>query len=430
MSQEDEDKPRTGLQAALVVVGLAVVGGFMSTVHFDPDLSKLDKAMVSGPSDGAYSARVAEWSGIVAEGRGELTNVATDGAVDNARSLVARAASCDVAYGLIQEGIDWGGEGELYLVGRLPKPESMIWLAPPDRAPTTFAELQGARIGVGGAGSGTAQVVGQLFATPGLDALGVRLEYGALAEQLSQVERGDLDVVVRVIDDGAHVIDQAVRRRGLVPLGFEHLEALARRLEYARVGRLVAGQYDPVVPLPATDIPVLQVDTLVVTNGCAERSDTVAMVRMLSDAVPEFLRRNQTAANTSGLPLDATAAAFYDEGGAGFLDLYFPWAVDIMPVGNWVYVGMLVSVLFNLMGLLHRRQLYQIDSSRHAIQRRLRGADEADRGVALTELKALLMQVRRQAQNMLVPMGSEMSYRYQEKLIEDLVGSASATDDG
>jgi hypothetical protein len=101
-----------------------------------------------------------------------------------------------------------------------------------------------------------------------------------------------------------------------------------------------------------------------------------------------------------------------------------------------------VSILFNLMGVANRFALWRIDAARVRAEREL-GAlfgpaatlgdiarvqpkgdllregirQEIDRVIA--ELEALAVRSRRLSLTVLVPMGGEMAYRYQEGLIHE-----------
>src|SRR5262245_21798954 len=85
-------------------------------------------------------------------------------------------------------------------------------------------------------------------------------------------------------------------RRGTVRLrpilNLPGAEVLARRLPFTRVGRIVAGQYDPVRQLPGEDKQVLRIDTLLVGNHCARRSATQALLTVVSTVFPDFVRYN------------------------------------------------------------------------------------------------------------------------------------------
>ena len=66
----------------------------------------------------------------------------------------------------------------------------------------------------------------------------------------------------------------------------------------------------------------------------------------------------------ASLTLDPAAKLFFENEGTDLVDAYFPWLGDIMPTSNWVHIIMLVSVLFNLMGIWHRFRLWRLDANR------------------------------------------------------------------
>jgi hypothetical protein len=114
--------------------------------------------------------------------------------------------------------------------------------------------------------------------------------------------------------------------------------------------------------------------------------------------------------------------------------------MDLIPISNLVQLVMGVSILFNLMGLANRFILWRIDANRIAIEEEIEqvfGSNvlpeeieimnplpEHAKGEGLHRLNALIghltgleSKCRKQSQSILVPMGAEMAYRYQEKLI-------------
>ena len=130
-----------------------------------------------------------------------------------------------------------------------------------------------------------------------------------------------------------------------------------------------------------------------------------------------------------------------------------------MPPANWAYVIMAVSLLFNAMGLGHRYRLWRIDAVRVKLEEELalvfgptttlgdilrakpeeetRALTQRDRvQQVVRQLEALAERSRRQSLSVLVPMGQEMAYRYQEGVIyetlsvlRDFMRRTSLTDD-
>jgi len=435
------DTGRSGLvrKLAVVVAALALFALVVSHIDFNRDLHRLDAGMASGPPDGGYAAIVRELVTRAAARRGRLREVGGSGSAENVERLASGRASCAVAFGLVQDGADFGG-AKLELLGRLPKSESVFFLARDGEKKTSLAALARARIGVGLEGSGSAHLARQVFALDDVASLGVELRYGATPAQIGEAERGELDFVMLVIDEDAKLLVETLRRGALQIAGLSNLDVVARRIPRLRTGRIGAGQFDVVRGIPAEDKRVLRLDTLVVTNGCAGRSATLDLLTVLADRFPDFVRHNKDTPNATGLELAAVAKSFYEHGGPELADELLPWLVDVMPPANWAYIVMGVSVLFNAMGAAHRFRLWRIDDARVKLEAELAtlfgaGATLGDiqrteRAGKLAEpatlaridaliarFEALAARSRRQSLSMLVPMGQEVGYRYQEGVI-------------
>lgn len=429
-------------KVGLVVAVLALVGFLVSRLNLARDLHRLDARMLSGPPEGNYSANVDDLSRIAREGGGKLVNISTNGSAENVERLVkAAGGSCDVQFALAQDGANVAAASpKLQLVARLWKAESVFFLGRDADKITALSSLAKMKIGIGPAGSGSAVVAKQMFELPELAALGVVTSNHPLAEQLDLAAKGELDLAVFVMDEDAPFLVNAIRDRGLQIAGFNHLDVVSRRLPHFRTGRIGAGQYDPVRLIPADDKRVLRVETLVLTNGCASRSTIIDVMTVLSRRFPELVRHNKDTPNATGLPFANAAKGFLEHEGPELADEYAPWAVDVMPPANWAYVVMAVSILFNAMSAGHRFRLWRIDDARVKLENELSkhfgaGAtlgditriDPEDKhrtketraaiDSLIERFEALADRSRRQSLSMLVPMGQEMAYRYQEGVI-------------
>ena len=143
-----------------------------------------------------------------------------------------------------------------------------------------------------------------------------------------------------------------MRRRNLQILNLPDAASLARRFPFARVGTIEAGQFDYARRLPPEAKQVLQVDTLLVGNGCASNSQSQGLMAAVNDVFPTFVRHNRSQPNLTGLPLATVAKAFFDEEGPDLLGKYAPWLVDIMPTPTWLQLIVGFSVLFSGMSML------------------------------------------------------------------------------
>jgi hypothetical protein len=298
------------------------------------------------------------------------------------------------------------------------------------------------RIGIGPIGSGTEHVARQVLAP--LTELHLILSTHDIDEQLIKLERGQLDLGAMVINEDAKLLATAVRDRGLQILSLPNVDALARRLPFKRAGRIVAGQYDPVRVLPRGAKDVLQVDTLIVGNGCARRSVTQGFITVLLAEFPDFVRYNRDTVNRAGLALSPAARSYFEQEGPDIVGVYAPWVIDLMPTAGWVQLILGISLLFNAKSLLHRFFLSRIDASRMRTESalpRLFGpaitvgeiaelapsekhrTPEARRQLdtLLDQLTTLLERSRRAPRSVLVPMGEELSYHDVEEDIAHLL---------
>jgi TRAP-type uncharacterized transport system substrate-binding protein len=440
-------RPSTGLKAAVLVGLLLLIGLLAVFSDHSSNLSHLQVGVLSASARGNYYAIVDTLAEEARQQKGRIDNVTSAGSVENVSRLIASRTSCDVHFALVQDGMSWPTGQSLELIGRLNKAESLVFLGRGTDRIKTLTDLRGLRIGIGPTGSGTERVARQVL-TP-LAALDITLSTQGIDEQLAMLERGELDLGAMVIDADARLLTEAVRDRGLEILSLPNANALARRLPFTRVGSIEAGQYDPVRLLPGEDKHVLQIDTLIVGNRCARLSATQAFITVLATVFPDFVRYNRDTPNRTGLRLAPAASSYFANDGPDIVGVHVPWVVDIMPTASWVQLILGFSLLFNGMALWHRFHLWRIDANRIRIERaipplfgpgvtvgeitemapsekhRSPGA-RAQLDTIMEELATLSERSQRQSQSVLVPMGQEMAYRYQEALIADLLHALRA----
>ncbi|MEW5851975.1 MAG: TAXI family TRAP transporter solute-binding subunit [Myxococcota bacterium] len=430
-----------GVKRAILAGVIVICGVATSVIDLTPDLSHLRVTVLSGSVDGHYHEIVGQLAAHAALREGRVTNASSAGSVENVRRLVAARESCTEQFALVQAGTGWPADAPLYLLGRLAKAESMFFLGRDADRIKDFTQLHGMRLGVGPEGSGTARLAGQILASRDFSSLQVKTSHHGFREQLDLLQAGELDLGVVVVDEDADLMDEAVRVRGLQIAGFGNLDVVARRLKFARTGRIGAGQYDPVRMLPHQDKRVLRLETLVVSNGCASHSQTVGMLTLLAETFPDFIRHNKETPNNTNLPWAPAAKSFMAHEGPELLDEHVPWLVDIMPTSNWVHLLMVVSILFNAMTFWNKFRLWRLDADRAKATQYL--TTIFGHAVTVRELEALVPQdahrtpekramldaliglherMRQrcadEATSMLVPMGEEMTYRFQQELIE------------
>ncbi len=435
------------LLSTLLLGGLVAL---LATVDLSPSLGHVDTRLHTGGAGGNYAAIGRSLSEATRRRGGVLEAITTDGSLDNVARLRAQTAECDAPFGLVQDGTPWPEEeADVRLLGRLRKAESVFFLGKGASRFTALTDLAGLEIAIGPEQSGTARLARALFGKAELAALGVVLRPMPMQEQLESLAAGQLALGMVVVDEDAPLIREAVLVHGLELAPLRRLDVLARRFPWLGHGRIGAGQFDAVAVRPAEDVEVLRVGTSVVVHGCARRSEQVALLTALTDVFPEFLEFNRDTPNVSGLRLADSTRRFLAAGGPDFLEVWLPRVADVMPMENWVYLVMGISVLFNVMGFLHRFRLWRIDAGRVGIELRIGrvfgptttveeiGRMEPDRAHAAPETRRALQEAivalerlnercRSHSLSMLVPMGGEMAYRYQESLMAQALANLRA----
>src|SRR5262245_42681961 len=278
------DKRRLPLRLALLLGVMVVIGLVFAAVDLRPNLHHLDVTLLTGPEEGNYHALGARFKERAAARGGRVHPVVTNGTIDNLERLVAARDDCQTEFALAQDGVP-PPQGDLRLLARLPKSESLLFLGKDASRLQHFEQLRGLRLGIGPEKGGTDSLVRKLFEDTDFAALGVRLENHPLGEQVDLLSKGELELGAFVLDEDAALVREAVRDRGLELAAFEHVDVLARRYPFLTHGRIGAGQFDPVRMLPPEDRHVLRVDTLVVGNGCASHAEAVAMLSVLREEI-------------------------------------------------------------------------------------------------------------------------------------------------
>jgi len=417
-------------------VALLIAAIIVYFVNFVPDLSDLKITVFSGPTTGNYYTTVSRAAEIAQKSRGRIDNVSTNGSIDNIARL-DRTKKRGV-FALAQNGMPWG-KG-LELIAHIKSPETVFFLGPDADRIHSITDIKNMRIGIGPKGSGTAHLAESIFNTPRMKALNVTLSYHTNDEQLKLLRERKLDLGIFVISEKSSFIEKAVCDEGMRIASFRQCESIAMRLPCLRAEGIREGLYDPVRMLPSSDRHVLKVDTLLVGNGKARRSQVIGLLTVFSELNPNLINSNRSVTNHTGMAESSAARDFFNNQGPETLDRYAPRLVDLIPLGGLVQLAMAISIFFNLMGMANRFFLWRIDANRVSIEGDIRDffssnllPEEIERlepkgehktaeaigsvGSLIARLEALRTRSRKQSQSILVPMGAEMAYRYQEDLI-------------
>ena len=433
---------RGSLRAVIILVVAALVAALISTFGLARQYGYLRASLLSGPSTGAYYDLATHLADRAKSDEGTLIPVATSGSIENVNLLAHGHASCDVKFALVQDGTPMQAGAGLELLGRLPEPETLVLLARRDNNLRTFEDLRNKSIGIGPEGSGTAFLVRELFADSDLADLKINMLATDLEEQARSVSEGRLDLAAYVIKSDARFLGTIIRNYNLDLVELNDLSGLVDRYRWLSLGRIPAGRFSLVPPIPETDKLTPQVNTLLIASSCAKRADRIAFLSLLSAEIPDFIKSNPPAWTSSAatVPLAPEARQFFATGEMQFADRYFPWAVNLMSPVYWVYLLMAATALFNGMRGLSRFRLWRIDAAREKLEgeiQRLSSQLEpgssrqspgqnssADRRAdILRRLTELHRRCQREVSSFVTPMGDEMFYRYQQSLIDRAIAA-------
>jgi len=428
-----------------------VVAAVASAFGIARDYGYLHASILTGSPRGQYYALGMRLAERAKREQGTLNVVATAGSIENIGRLADYRANCTDKFALIQDGTPVSADARLDLLGRLPEQESLLILGKANHAFNTFADLRGTSIGIGPEGSGTAYLMRQLFEDPDLRTLDVHLSPHDLSDQAQLVAENKLDLAAFVIQEDAEFLRTVIRQYGLDIVSPQDLQGLVARYPWLSLGRIPAGRYDLVRPIPAVDKQIARLGTLVIANRCAQRADRVALLMLLGAELPGFVRSNPPSFTGSAtkLQLAPEAREFFLTGEPEVADRYFPWLVNLMSPAYWVYLVMAVTILFNALKAFSRFRLWRIDAAREKLETALRKlvdpglthaqmrAVPVERVMVLPEVRAAaqavlarLMELRarcqRQTSSLVTPMGDEMFYRYQQSLIDEATTTLGA----
>src|SRR5215813_7277821 len=116
------------LRVTLLVAAAAVIAAIAAAFGIARDYGYLRASILTGSPGGAYYALGSRLAERAKREHGSLTVVPTAGSVENIARLTSGQADCAEKFAFIQDGTPVSATSGLELMGRLPKPESLLLL--------------------------------------------------------------------------------------------------------------------------------------------------------------------------------------------------------------------------------------------------------------------------------------------------------------
>lgn len=429
-------------KTALILGLFILLGMVFATLDLYPKLSHMNLNVLSGPQSSSAYRLVQQLSEKASKRYGKLNNEATQGVAANLKRLMQAGVEQKTLFAVVPDGLHFDQPDKLELIARLPAINTVFFLSRDITDINNLQELQGARIGIGLQGSATALLSREMFGRKNTTALNLRFQEGIAKQQIKQLIDGELDFVVSITAKNDPLMVNALRS-GLEIVNFSNADAWASHFKVLQEATLYAGQFDQVELLPKTNINVFQVDTLVLGNRTATRSDSVALLVLLDDNFHQFIDYNKRTLHETELPVAQDLRTFVKNGGPNFLDEYLPGLVNFMPPANLLHYIVVVSLLMNMTSGWNRLRLFLVDYSREKIDNkvqqlfgtkltldnfnnsemadhnRLTESDIEQLNELINESENLLNRCNKYAGSFVTPLGHENVYRYHEGLIKE-----------
>lgn len=309
---------------------LLIVAATWFTFQFIEPAPPRSLSIATGSADGAYRAFAKQLQTQLAAEDVTLEIIETDGSVDN----LQRLANSEVDVAFLQSGLSNESQNpQLESLGAMYVEPVWIFLRN-GISIKHLSDLEGLRVAIGGAGSGSRTVATRLLAGNGLSESDVQLTSDSGLEAVAALQSGDVDALVSVASISAPMIVSLLNIPEVQLLSLERAPAYARREPWMSHLTLPEGVFDLATNIPASTIDLLAVNaTLVSTESlhpalrdlllrAADEVFSVATVFSGTDEYPKAVGSDFAV---------AAAAERYYEFGPPFLQRYLPfWIANLV----------------------------------------------------------------------------------------------------
>lgn len=342
-----------------LLVVVLVVAALLVSLYWLRSAPPRRIVLASGPEFGVYHQHAQRYREILAREGVTVVERMTEGAHDNLRLLLDPDAGIDVAF--MQGGVaTFPAADPLVMLASLYYEPVWIFYRGTETL-SQISQLQGKRIAIGAAGSGTRALASQL-----LDANGLTVSAGvgrantdvvALggAGAVDALRAGDIDAAIFVGGAKTPVIQRALRDPVIKLMSVGRADAYPRRFPYLSRLTLPAGTIDLAIGIPDRQVEMVGTKAML-----AARDDFhPALINLLIDAARE-IHADQGHFEAAGefpgtAPVDLRVSPHADQHrrfGSGLLYRYMPFWIATYVQKAIILLLPLVVVLVPLLNIL------------------------------------------------------------------------------
>lgn len=414
------------LLTLVVAIGVLLVAIYLSVPH--------QLTILTGPAGSATHEDGLAYEAML-EPRGlEVTVIPTDGGLETLQRLANEGAS-QIGFalvGLSRAIADTTHLDHLSSLGAVSK--SPVWLLRQVRSAESPVvplreELADAHLAIGPDGSEVHVVTQAVIDVLGMSGSVVTEPYDDLTadEAYRLLSSGELDGAFLIGDADAPDMQLAWKAEGIEPVTFDLAPALAARVEGFSLATIPAGVLDPERHIPRSDLTMIAAIENVVTTKRLNPAvvDLVLETMERVHSAPTLLtKRNEfPAVDNLQLPLNETAADYYEDGRNGFLNV-FPywlaktlqrfWLVIVAILGGFVILLQILPMLISLPFIFTMNRFYV------QLEKVEKEAGPLDSGADIANCLERLLEIDRQSVNLWVPPPQRAPYFELRQNIHDM----------
>ena len=357
------------VRLVVIVVALLLAVLWASAQFLQPG-PRRHIVLASGAESGIYHQHALRYKEILGREGVAVDVRMTGGAGENLRLLRDPKSSVDVTF--MQGGVasTSDADGLVMLASLYYEP---LWIFYRDPATLSqIKQLQGKRIAIGIAGSGTRAFVAQLFAAQGLTTAGgigrgntdlVALGGG---DALRALKAGEIDAALYVGGADTPTVQQALRDPVIKLMNLTHADAYPRRLPFLTKLTLPYGTIDLAINAPDQDVVMIGTKAMLIARDDLHP----ALINLLIDAAREIHGRQgyfEVAGEFPGIAQvdDIPVSPYADQHrrfGPSFLYRYLPFWLATYAERALILIIPLVVILVPLMNLLPQLLRWRVRS--------------------------------------------------------------------